>query len=322
MTLPMQFQIYADNSGKRNERTGLVSDFQRFSIHDGPGIRTIVFFKGCPLHCAWCANPETITHRPEIMLIPHNCIGCGKCGEVCPKDCIEFDPCGAVHTNDRESCLLPACGKCQQICYANAINISGRYLTVPEVMAEVERDREFFQRTGGVTFSGGEPLAQPQFLRELAQEAKLRKLHTAMETCGYAPWESVGPIFGFLDLVLYDLKHMDSEEHRRHTGVPNQVILENLKRIDQLGIPIRVRLPLVPGLNDSRENVRATAAFAASLRHLEALDVLPYHRIGEPKWRQLGRPYQLHGVVPHDRDRVHELADLAREFDIEVTVGG
>ena len=167
------------------EETGLVSDFQRFSIHDGPGIRTIVFLKGCPLHCAWCQNPETLSHLPEIMLVPNNCIGCGKCLKACPNDCISHTD-GHVDAIDRERCALPECGKCQNVCYANAINICGRYLTVADVMDEVERDKEFYFRTGGgVTFSGGEPFAQPRFLERLAREAKKRKLHAAVETCGH-----------------------------------------------------------------------------------------------------------------------------------------
>jgi len=323
MSWPMRFQIYEEYVEKREVLTGLVSDFQRFSIHDGPGIRTIVFLSGCPLHCVWCQNPETIAPRPEIMLIPNNCIGCGSCEEVCPNHCISRDANGKVHSIDRDRCALPECGKCQRVCYANAINISGRYLTVSEIMNEVEKDRQFFERTGGgVTFSGGEPLAQPKFLLELAREAKLRKLHTAIETSGYAKWAVFRPILGFLDIVLYDLKLMNSEEHRRHTGVPNIIILENLRRIDQLGIPIRVRLPLLPGVNDSIENTRATAAFAASLANLEALDILPYHRMGEPKWGQLGQPYKLHGVEPHKKEKLDEMVAIAQEYGIEVTLGG
>src|SRR5512137_1134946 len=182
MSWSRQFQLYDADGGARTELTGLVSDFQRFSIHDGPGIRTIVFLKGCPLHCVWCSNPETVSSRPEIMLIPHNCIGCGRCMKECPEDCIHSAD-GRVDDVERDRCLLPACGKCQQVCYANAINISGRYLTVSEVLEVVERDREFYERTGGgVTFSGGEPFAQPAFLKEAAKEAKTGGLNTAVET--------------------------------------------------------------------------------------------------------------------------------------------
>jgi len=322
MSWSHEYLLYDHSAGKRNELTGLVSDFQRFSIHDGPGIRTIVFLKGCPLHCTWCANPEAISARPEIMLIPHNCIGCGKCIEACPSKCFgESD--GAVCSIDRDRCLLPECGKCQRVCYANAVNISGRYLTVEEVMDVVLRDREFYERTkGGITFSGGEPFAQPDFLLELARTAKVLKLHTAVETCGHVSWNIFDSVLDYLDIVLYDLKHMDPDRHLQGTGVNNRIILENAKRIDASGKPIRIRLPLIPEFNDSEENVRATAEFIKGFSNLEALDILPYHRMGEPKWGQLDREYQLHGVTPHSKDQIFRLADIARTYGIEVTVGG
>jgi pyruvate formate lyase activating enzyme len=322
MSMSSRFQLYDPVLRHSGEVTGLVSDFQRFSIHDGPGIRTIVFLKGCPLHCAWCQNPETLSHLPEIMFVPNNCIGCGKCLAGCPNDCISHAG-GRVRAIDRDACALPECGKCQNVCYANAINICGRYLTVTEVMDEVERDTEFYFRTGGgVTFSGGEPFAQPRFFGKLAREAKKRKLHTAVETCGYWKWEAMRPILGLMDIVLYDVKHMDPDRHRLGTGVANDVILANLKRVDSLGIPLRVRIPLVPGFNDSTANIRATATFVSGLANLQALDILPYHRMGEPKWGQLGQSYGMHGVAPHTREQVYECAEIAQEYDIVVTVGG
>ncbi len=251
MSWSNRFQLYDPGARASPEGTGLVFDMQRFSIHDGPGIRTLVFFKGCPLRCSWCQNPESMRGDPEIMVIPGNCIACGKCVEVCPEDLLQVSADG-VQLVDRERCSLPGCGLCQQYCYANAINISGRYLTVAEVMAEVERDREFYERTGGgVTFSGGEPAWQPDFLESLVGEAKARNLHTAIETCGHVPWDTLERVLRHVDLVLYDLKHMDAETHRRETGVSNDRLLENLKRIDAAGLPIRLRVPLVPGYNDS-----------------------------------------------------------------------
>jgi pyruvate formate lyase activating enzyme len=322
MSMATRFQLYDPRLRHKGEDTGLVSDFQRFSIHDGPGIRTIVFLKGCPLRCAWCQNPETLSHLPEIMLVSNNCIGCGKCLGVCPNDSISHTG-GHVSAIDRECCALPECGKCQNACYANAINICGRYLTVADVIYEMERDMEFYFRTGGgITFSGGEPFAQPRFLEKLVKEVKEMKLHTAIETCGYCKWETMQPILGLMDLVLYDVKHMDPDRHRQGTGASNELILENLKRVDSLGIPVRARLPLVPGFNDSAENICATASFVSRLANLEALDILPYHRMGEPKWGQLGKPYGMHGIAPHTRGQVYGCAEIARKFDIVVTVGG
>jgi len=320
VALNRQFQIFDPQAKYCEELTGLVFDMQRFAIHDGPGIRTLVFLKGCPLHCHWCQNPESIGRWPEVMLIPGNCIDCGKCLMVCTEGAITRSNDGKKII-DRDKCTL--CGECARLCYANSINISGRYLTVSEVLAEVERDRKFYERTGGgMTLSGGEPTAQPAFSEELARQARERNLHTAIETCGYARWEVLERILRYMDLVLYDIKHMDSGEHRRLTGMSNELILENARRIASLALPVRVRMPLMPGLNDSLENIRATAAFAASLPNLEAFDILPYHRMGEPKWRQLGQTYKLHGVGPHTRERVLEMFDIACQYNIEVTVGG
>ena len=315
-----RFQLYDPDAVNREALTGLVFDFQRFAIHDGPGVRTLVFLKGCPLRCHWCQNPESIGRNPEIMLIPHNCIDCRKCQDICPHGVIQ-ESADQKRVIDRARCDM--CGECLKVCYANAINISGRYLTVSEVLAEVERDRKFYQQTGGgVTFSGGEPAAQPAFVEELARQAQARNLHTAIETCGYVRWDTLRSILKHIDLVLYDIKHMDTKEHRRLTGAPNELILDNLQRIATLGLPVRARLPVIPGCNDSPENIRATVEFAAGLSNLEALDILPYHRMGEPKWGQLERSYELHEVTPHTRDQVFELVDIAHQYDIEVTVGG
>jgi pyruvate formate lyase activating enzyme len=208
-------------------------------------------------------------------------------------------------------------------CYADALTILGRYLTVEEVMIEVERDRMFYEKSGGgVTFSGGEPTAQPKFLRALCQTAQQRRLHVTLDTSCYCHWKLLEPIVQHVDLMLCDIKHMDSAVHRQLTGVPNELILDNIQRLSEMGMPIYIRVPLVPGLNDSKANIRATAAFAATLSSMRHFDILPYHRLGEPKWRQLDQAYQLQGLAPPDRPHVFDLADVAREYDIKVQVGG
>ena len=322
MTLRKKFQLFSPRDADADDTTGVVSDFQRFSIHDGPGIRTIVFLKGCPLHCLWCQNPENIRSAPQLLYIAANCIRCGTCVDVCPNHCLTATPDAGI-VLDRERCVLPECGQCQRVCYANALTVCGRYLSVSEVMEEVELDREFYDRSGGgVTFSGGEPFAQPRFVAELAREAKNRGLHTAVETCGQADWQAMVPGLRHMDLVLFDIKHMDAAVHKELTGSTNTRILANLRAIDAMGIPTRLRLPLIPGRNDSPDNLRQTAALAAELKHLVALDILPYHRMGEPKWRQLGLDYALHGLAPHDREAVERLTTSLKPFPIAVTIGG
>lgn len=321
MTTWLQRQHHFNLRDKdQSELAGLVFDIQRFSVHDGPGIRTTVFLKGCPLHCLWCQNPESISYLPEITFIATKCIDCGKCLRVCTEEAIQVSG-RRGRIIDRLRCSL--CGECIETCYSGALSIIGRYMTVPEVLAEVDRDRDFYVNSGGgVTFSGGEPTAQPLFLAALCQQAQARRLHTTVDTCGQMRWDTLRSILRHVNLVLYDLKHMDSSEHRRLTGVPNELILENLQRICALGLPVHVRIPLVPGCNDSPENIEATAAFVRGLPNIRSLDILPYHRLGEPKWRQLDQPYDLHGVSPPSRDEVFALADVVRAHDLEVRVGG
>jgi pyruvate formate lyase activating enzyme len=190
-------------------------------------------------------------------------------------------------------------------------------------MVEVARDRRFYEKSGGgVTFSGGEPTAQAQFLLALCRAAQAHRFHTTIDSCCYVRWQTFQPILRYVDLVLCDIKHMDSGTHRRLTGVPNELILENIRRISEMGVAIYIRVPLIPECNDSEVNIRATASFVASLPNVRQFDILPYHRLGEPKWRQLDRPYPLHGLQPPDRDHVFSLADIAREYELEVHVGG
>lgn len=301
--------------------TGTVFDIQRFSVHDGNGIRTLVFLKGCPLHCKWCQNPESMSPKPELMRLPHLCIGCGKCIEKCPENALSVDAQGEFSI-ERDKCTY--CGECVEHCYAGSMTIVGRFMTVNEVMDEVERDRHFYETSnGGVTFSGGEPTMQSEFLIECLRESQRRGLHTAIETCAMTTPETFQNVLEHTDLVLTDIKHMDSDQHKALTGAPNEQILLNIANAAAMGKKLRIRVPLIPGCNDSVDNIEATAKFVSSLGSaVESLDILPYHRLGEPKWEQLERTYPLHGIEPLDKAIVHSMKDVASKYVAHVTVGG
>lgn len=291
--------------------TGLIFDIQRFSLHDGPGIRTTVFFKGCPLRCLWCHNPESQAMGPEVIVRPGRCIGCGACREACPH--------GAIG----EPARCRACGACAAACYAGAREMVGRPMGVDEVLAVVERDRAFYDQSGGgVTFSGGEPLAQPGFLGELLAGARARGLRTAVDTCGHAPWEVVDRIRPLVDLFLYDVKAVDEARHREFTGVSNALILANLRRLAELGHEVVLRVPLVPGANDDEASIDALGALATSLARRYPVTLLPYHEIGIDKYRRLGKVYRLEGVRAPTAERMAELAARLARLGLQVRIGG
>lgn len=312
-----------DSIGKDVEGlTGLVFDIQKFATHDGGGIRTNVFLKGCPLQCLWCSNPESLASQLQTTFVANNCIGCGKCMEICPVDAIGRG--GATDQGlvlDRDRCTL--CGQCAKHCYAGAINIIGRKVTIAELMQMVERDRQFYEESnGGITFSGGEPLAQPLFLKAALKEAQARNIHTAIETSSFAAWDVYESVLKHVDLVMTDIKHMDDEEHKRITGVSNRLILDNIGKISNLGIPLRIRLPLVPGINDSDQNLQAVAEFVEQLNNVVSLDILPYHRLGELKWAQLDCSYPMAGVKPPTPEYVDERISCLRDRRFKLSIGG
>ncbi|MBN1978682.1 MAG: glycyl-radical enzyme activating protein [Anaerolineae bacterium] len=299
--------------------TGIVFDIKKFSIHDGPGIRTTVFLKGCPLRCWWCHNPEGLAPEPELMVRASRCIKCDACLDVCVHGALYRD--GAKVVTDAAKCVL--CGACVAACHAEARQIVGREMTAAQVMAEVERDVPFYDESGGgATFSGGEPLLQQDFLRELLRACKARGIHTAVDTCGFAPWEALDGVREAVDLFLYDLKLMDDARHRAFTGVSNALILSNLRALSQRGHDIVVRLPLIPGINDDEENIRRTGAFAAELPHLVRIDVLPYHGLGDEKYGRLNKPYNLSETRPPADDRVAEAVRILKGVGLQVGVGG
>ena len=298
---------------------GIVFDIKKFSIHDGPGIRTTVFLKGCPLRCWWCHNPESQRLKPEIMLRGERCIECAACLDVCEQSAISINGNGVV--TDRSLCIQ--CGICTNTCYAEARELVGREMTVAEVMTEIEADLSFYdQSSGGVTFSGGDPLMQKDFLLALLIACREREIHTAVDTSGSFSWQTLEMIRPYVDLFLYDIKTMDEERHKEVTGVSNRLILNNLRALSAQGHNIVLRVAIVPGINDDPENLRRTAEFAASLPFLESVSLLPYHDTAVHKYANMNREYHLPDVVPPADDRMGALADFLRGYGLKVKVGG
>jgi pyruvate formate lyase activating enzyme len=299
--------------------TGMVFDVKRFAIHDGPGIRTTVFLKGCPLTCSWCHNPESQRATPEIFFWASRCVGCGACVAACPSGAVRIVD--HVAATDRRSCA--GCGRCVSTCPQRARARVGEFRTASDLVAEAERDLLFYDQSGGgVTLSGGEPLAQPEFALAVLGAMKSRRLATALDTCGYAPSEAVAEASSVVDLFLYDLKLMDREQHVAATGVANEVILENARRLDALGARMWIRFPLVPGHTDDTENVRAVGRFVRELRSAEGIQVLPYHRAGEAKRGRLERPHEAAAGLPVPEDLERAAGILRRESGRRVTIGG
>jgi len=305
---------------KENKDSALIFNIQRFSIHDGPGIRTTVFFKGCPLKCQWCHNPESINPFPEIAYHELRCIKCYKCIEVCPTEALSKSQNGI--TINREKC--DGCGKCAEVCYSGALELCGRYMKIEEVMAEVIRDLPFYKNSnGGLTVSGGEPLAQANFVADFFARAHEEGIHTALDTSGHAKWTTVRKALDHTDLVLYDIKAMDSERHKTLTGVPNKLILTNLERTCGEGIPVIVRIPVIPNCNivNVEKDVKEIADFLQGLNTVKRVDLLPFHRLGKSKYLMLGRNYIV-DIEPPDKEYVEKIKKILASSGIEVSIGG
>ncbi|MDP2727146.1 MAG: glycyl-radical enzyme activating protein [Dehalococcoidia bacterium] len=295
-----------------------IFNIQRYSVQDGPGVRTTVFMKGCSLRCLWCSNPESQKSHPQVSHRNNLCTKCGRCLEACPKGAISLYE-GGVRIN-RGRC--DNCGLCVPVCYPGALEILGREVTVEEVLAEVKKDALFYRNSGGgVTVSGGEPLAQPQFVAELLRKCRDAGLHTTLDTCGYAHKAVLRAVLEHVDLVLYDVKHMEEEAHRRATGVSNRRILANARAVASAGVPMIMRLPLIPGLNDDEENICRTARFAQELG-VRRLDLLPYHRFGAGKYASLDRRYRLDGLASPPEEEMQRFQGLLESMGLECHVGG
>lgn len=330
-------------------QSGMVFDIKKYSINDGPGIRTTVFMSGCPLSCWWCHNPESQSMQPVLLYRANRCLGCGDCLDVCPEGTtsVEVENQDTDYTEstdergiileksvqihkireirvqkiftDREKCTK--CQTCIATCYSGAREFSGREMTVSQVMAQVEREIPFYDQSGGgVTFSGGEPLMQPGFLSALLKACRRQEIHTCVDTSGFANWQVFEQIRGEVDLFLYDLKHIDSEKHREVTGVPNDVILENLRKLSERAHRIVVRVPLIPGINDNEQNLVESAKFLASLPHLEGVELMGYHDIAQAKYEALGMEYKLVGLKGPGEEEMRNAAEVLRSYGLNVVI--
>jgi len=301
-------------------KRGLVFNIQRFSIHDGPGIRTTVFLKGCPLHCPWCSNPESIHHAPEVFLRSAKCIKCETCQKVCTENAITVSKSGA-HI-DRERCN--SCFECTKACPSKALEKTGCSMSVIEVLDIVLRDAGYYQHSdGGLTLSGGEPLAQAHFAEALLMEAKRKGLSTAIETSGYAEWSAFDKALKRTDLVLYDLKHIDSTRHREATGVSNDLILANLKKtLSETAVRVWIRIPIIPNFNDSTGTIERMRGFIQRLPRLpEKVSMLPFHKLGLGKYAALGKVYEYENAPLIDKEEIDEYKRIIESNGIKVDIG-
>jgi len=298
---------------------GKISNIMKYSIHDGPGIRTTVFFKGCPLSCLWCHNPESQSLDQELMDRPERCIGCGQCLEICSNGAVEWSAGNLTYLRDH----CQVCGACCQVCPAEVRVLVAKTMSVSEVMAEIEKDLIFYDESGGgVTFSGGEAFLQPTILLELLKECRKKEIHTTLETCGFVSLEVLQTISEFVDLFLYDLKHMDSQKHQDVTRVPNELIINNLRWLAEHHDRVVVRVPIIPEINDEESNLHQIGDFVASLKRITELHLLPYHAAGVEKYQRLGRRYQLPDLQFPDKERMAQIAKQMEQYGLKVKIGG
>lgn len=300
------------------EEKGLVFNIQRFSVNDGPGVRTIVFLNGCPLRCKWCCNPESQELRPVVMFKEVNCVGCGNCNVVCPTGASGFAYPGKI---DHTKCI--ACGKCVDVCYHKALELSGRWMTVEDLMKELYKDRVVYRRSGGgITVSGGEALVQHTFLLELLKTCKSVGWHTAIETTGFAKKEVLDEIVPWLDLVMMDIKHIDPVIHKQFTGVDNTKILENAIYISKMAKEMIVRVPVIPGFNADKKNITGIAKFATYMHNIKQIHLLPYHDLGSNKYGMLGKDYTLSDVKTPEASTMEELKEIVESYGFQCKIGG
>jgi pyruvate formate lyase activating enzyme len=300
--------------------TGVIFDIKRYAIHDGPGIRTTVFFKGCPLRCGWCHNPEGLVPEPEFILRHDRCAeGCNSCVTACPQLAIAKG--GTSVVINEKKCDM--CGICVDVCVYEAIEMAGRDMTIPWLLEELERDRVFFDESGGgITLSGGEPVAQIDFLKDLLDNLKRRKFNVALDTSGYVSHENLESIYDQVDHFLYDLKLLDDSRHEKHTGVSNKIILENLRKLSEADRSIAVRIPLLSDINDDDGNIHAMAEYLHSCRNIDVINLLPYHRGGISKHSRLRKVTIPNDFQPPSAERLENIRKFFSKSGFSVKIGG
>ena len=297
----------------------LVLSITRMTIHNGPGIRTLILFKGCPLRCRWCSTPESQKAEPEIAVYPDKCIHCDQCLPACPLQAITL----TEETISIDRSLCDACGRCVPECYAEAIKILGRAMTVEELVAEAKKDIIVYRQSGGgVTVSGGEPLSEPDFMAGLFRALKEERISVGADTCGHVPWPNIERVLPDIDFFLWDIKHMDPEKHRKLTGVSNKLILDNLRSVSARNIPLYIRVPLIPGDNDSEDNLKAICEFVRGLPSVVEVALLPLHHLGEARYNSLGRAYPLAGVPLLSDSVLPERQRLVESYGLKCSIGG
>lgn len=309
------------------EVNGIITNVQTYSLHDGPGIRTLVFLKGCPLRCEWCCNPECLSPDIEVQFHKSRCIRCGTCLQVCEHKAInpDIEVKSGFKINRK---LCNNCGYCVEVCPKQALHFAGEKVSPDEVLERVEKDKHFYITSkGGLTISGGEPLYQFEFVRELLRKSYKHNLDTALETCGFAPWKHFEEILPYLNLILYDIKHIDPVKHKQATGVSNRLILSNLKKLAKSGVPIVIRLPLIPTFNVNNNNIIQTAAFISSLKNVREVNLMPFHQLGKDKYYNLSKGYSLNHLKALESDArgMHSISTIKstlESFGLNIVIGG
>jgi pyruvate formate lyase activating enzyme len=308
-----------NGTGTTTSISAPVFDIERYALEDGPGIRTVVFFKGCNLRCTWCQNPESHEAAPQVMYDRGRCTACGRCVSACPEAAIADTPPWGFLT-DEARCAV--CGTCIEVCFQAARRIAGKMMTSEEILAEIRRDRPFYESSGGgVTFSGGEPLLYPAAVVELARACRAEGIHTALETAGHVPWKRLEGVLPWIDLLYFDFKHIDPTVHRAVTGVSNELILANLRRAAESCANLVVRIPVIPGVNADAETQAAMLAYLAGETAVRNVELLPFHRLGGNKYEALGLEYAFATTPNMARESCEPFAREGRRLGLSVRVG-